>query len=566
MRGPSAASFGGGGEPDERGAEGFTGTVEAGGPVSGGGALPGHAPSRHDRDVVPGVDVGVGRGSQRRHGMVAVVVTVAIGMFISVLDSAIVGVAYPAIEKDLGATSESVQWITTAYKLCQGVVIPAAVWLCIRYGLSRMYWFSLVMYAVSSALCASATNIVSLVAFRILQAIPGALTPIVCIGIVYKLVPPKRLPIALGIYAMIAISAPGFAPFIGGCLVEYVSWRAIFLASVPLAIIGIAGAHLLLPTMSGSKRRPFDFLGFTCAAVGFFALLLAISKGPQWGWTSYSILVLLALGSNALALFVLVELRVTDPLLNMRIFTYAPFVIAIVILEVTFTGLTAILSFLPVFLQQAQLMTPSQAGFVFIPQALAWIASIPLAGLLWETLGARRVTIVGLLVMGVATIGLSRLNVDLPRLDVMLILTARAAGLGLVMIPMLGGAVSALPPHLLPDGIAFRTMIQRCGASLGLALLSVVVTIQRAQHFADQSALLDVSKPHHITRISQMQEQGPGGLLPLWENLQARGLTAAYSQIYLVVGAITLGSIALALAGRWAALPRGSEDLVEVGA
>jgi MFS family permease len=213
-----------------------------------------------------------------------------------------------------------------------------------------MYWFSLVMYAVSSALCASATNIVSLVAFRILQAIPGALTPIVCIGIIYKLIPPKRLPIALGIYAMITISAPGFAPFLGGYLVEYVSWRAIFLATVPLAAIGIAAAQLSLPAMPGGKQRSFDFLGFACAAVRFFTLLLAISKGPQWGWTSYSILVLLALGSNALALFVLVELRVTNPLLNMRIFTYSPFVIAVVILEVTFTGLSSVLSFLPVFL------------------------------------------------------------------------------------------------------------------------------------------------------------------------------------------------------------------------
>jgi EmrB/QacA subfamily drug resistance transporter len=529
------------------------------------GAPHGHVPRRQNRDILPRLDMAVSRRPQRQHRLIAVSVTVSIGMFISVLDSAIVGVAYPAIERDLGATSESVQWITTAYKLCQGVVIPAAVWLCIRYGLSRMYWFSLVMYALSSALCASATNVVSLVAFRILQAIPGALTPIVCIGIIYKLIPPKRLPIALGIYAMIAISAPGFAPFLGGYLVEYVSWRAIFFVSVPLAAVGIAAAHLLLPAMPSGMQRPFDFLGFSCAALGFFALLLAISKGPQWGWTSYSILVLLALGSNALALFVLVELRVTDPLLNMRIFTYSPFVIAVVILEVTFTGLSSVLSFLPVFLQQAQLMTPAQAGFVFIPQALAWIASLPLAGLLWGTLGARQVTILGLLIMGGSTIILSRLNVDLPRLDLTLILTARAVGLGLVMIPMLGGAVSALPPHLLPDGIAFRTMIQRTGASLGFALLSVLVTIQRAQHFADQSALLNIGSPHYNARISQMQEQGPGGLLPLWENLQARGLTAAYSDVFFVLGAITLVATALALVGRWPALPRGSEDLVEVG-
>jgi EmrB/QacA subfamily drug resistance transporter len=503
-----------------------------------------------------------------KHWLVTVAVTAAIGMFLSVLDSSIVGVAYPAIEKELGATSESVQWITTAYKLCQGVVIPPAVWLCLRYGLSRMYMFSLVMYAVSSALCAGATDVASLVAFRVLQAIPGALTPIVCIGIIYRLISEKWQPIALGIYAMIAISAPGFAPFIGGYLVEYVNWRAIFLACVPLAVIGMVAAQLLLPTMLGGKQRPFDFLGFSCATVGFFSLLLALSQGPRWGWTSYSILILFAVGLNALALFVLVELRVNNPLLDLRVFTYSPFVIALVILEVLFTGISAVISFLPVFLQQAQSMTPSQAGSVYIPQALAWIASIPLAGLLWKKLGARTVTIVGLLLIGVPTIALSRLNVDLPKADLTFVLTVRGVGLGLVLIPMMGGAVSALPPHLVPDGIVFRTMVQRIGMALGFALLSALATVQRAQHFADQSALLDVTAPHHDPQIAQMQQQGPGGLIPLWADLQARALTDAYSDAYLVLGAITLVAIALALAGRWTAprtAPQNSRDLVEVG-
>jgi EmrB/QacA subfamily drug resistance transporter len=503
-----------------------------------------------------------------KHWLVTVAVTAAIGMFLSVLDSSIVGVAYPAIEKELGATSESVQWITTAYKLCQGVVIPPAVWLCLRYGLSRLYMFSLVMYAVSSALCAGATDVVSLVAFRVLQAIPGALTPIVCIAIIYRLISEKRQPIALGIYAMIAISAPGFAPFIGGYLVEYVNWRAIFLACVPLAVIGMVAAQLLLPSMPGGKQRPFDFLGFSCAAVGFFSLLLALSQGPRWGWTSYSILILFTLGLNALALFILVELRVSNPLLDLRVFTHSPFVIALVILEVLFTGISAVISFLPVFLQQAQSMTPSQAGSVYIPQALAWIASIPLAGILWKKFGARLVTIVGLLLIGVPTIALSRLNVDLPKVDLTLVLAVRGVGLGLVLIPMMGGAVSALPPHLIPDGIIFRTMVQRIGMALGFALLSALVTVQRAQHFADRSALLDVTAPHHDPRIAQMQHEGPGGLIPLWADLQARALTDAYSDAYLVLGAITLVAIALALAGRWSAprtAPHNSRDLVEVG-
>jgi len=501
------------------------------------------------------------------HWLVPVAVTVSIGMFVSTLDSAIVGIAYPAIGKDLGATSESVQWLTTAYKMCQGVVIPVAVWLCRRFGLSRMYFAALLGYGVTSALCASAGSIESLIAFRVLQGIPGALAPIVCVGIIYKLIPKKNQSIALGIFAIIAISAPGFAPFIGGYLVEYLDWRYVFLAATPAALLGIGAAALVLPRMPASAAPPpFDYPGFVCISLGCGAVLLALSKGPQWGWTSYSILALLAIGANALIAFVAIELRVANPLLDLRIFTYRPFVVALVVLEAMFTGLTTVFAFLPVFLQQAQALTPSQAGMIFVPQAIVWIVGIPLSGILWQLIGARAVTILGLVLMGGATLMLGQLNVYLPHPELTLLLCVRALGMGLVMLPMLGGAIYILPPRLVPDGIVFRTIVQRTGAALGFAAISIVVTAQRAQHFADRSALLDVSSPYHEPQIQQLQQQGPGGLLPLWQSLQTRSLVAAYSDAYAVIGVVTLAVIALIFLTNWPTPPRMSRgEMVEVG-
>jgi hypothetical protein len=267
-------------------------------------------------------------------------------------------------------------------------------------------------------------------------------------------------------------------------------------------------------------------------------------------------------------LFVAVELRVSNPLLNLRVFSYSPFIIALLVLEVLFTGISALIAFLPTFLQHAQLMTPSQAGAVYIPQAVAWIASIPLAGLLWLKIGARAVTILGLVLIGVPTIALARLTVELPKADLTLLLTVRGIGLGLVLIPMMGGAVSALPPHLVPDGIAVRTMVQRAGASLGIAMLSAVVTVQQAQHFADRASLLDVTTPHHNPQIARMQHRGTGGLIPLWENVQAQALTGAQRDMYLLLGALTLVVIPLVLAGRWATpktTAQNTRDLVGVG-
>jgi EmrB/QacA subfamily drug resistance transporter len=500
--------------------------------------------------------------------LVAASVTIAFGIFLSVLDSAIVGVAYPAIEKELGATSESTQWITTGYKLSQGVSIPAAVWLCRRYGLSRMYVASLLAYAVTSMLCAVAGSIDQLVAFRVLQAIPGALTPIVCVGIIYVLIPKPAQGIAFGIYAMIAISGPGFAPFLGGWLVEYVNWRAVFLLTVPVALVGVAAALVVLPTLRPVEKPPrFDFAGFGSLSLCSVCILLALSKGAQWGWTSYLILGLLAVGVNALLLFIAVELRVPNPILNLRIFSVRPFVVAVLVLEVMFVGVTSVISFLPVFLQQAQLMTPSQAGTVLVPQAIVWILALPLSAVLWIAIGARRVTVIGLILMGGGTLVLAGLTVDMPRGVLMLVLSVRALGLGLMMIPMLGGAVFVLPPHLVPDGIAFRTIVQRTGASLGFAAVSVLVTVRNAQQMADRTGLLDLGTPYRIPSLQQMQRQGPGGLVPLWESLQAHSLTSAYADAYLILGAVTLATVGVALCGKWPSPPGRAmrKEIAEVG-
>jgi hypothetical protein len=160
---------------------------------------------------------------------------------------------------------------------------------------------------------------------------------------------------------------------------------------------------------------------------------------------------------------------------------------------------------------------------------------------------------------------LLQLNIDMPRQELSSLLTVRAVGLGMAMITMMGASVSALPPHLVPDGIAFRTIVQRVGSALGLAALSAVVAVDRAQGFANRTVRLDVSLSYHSPRIIHMQHQGPRGLIPLWEVQQARSLAQGYGDVYLILGIITLLCTVFAFVPRWAG-PLGTDsNLVEVG-
>lgn len=226
-----------------------------------------------------------------------------IGMFMSVLDVTIVNVAVPAIQKDFGGSLTDVLRIATAYTLTLGVVVPVTSWLGDRFGLSRVYLVALLGFAAGSTLCGLAWNLEVLVAFRILQAVPGGLLPVVTLTIVYKIVPREKIVSAMGLYGLGIVFAPAIGPVLGGYLVQYLDWRLVFFINVPIGIAGAVAAYMFVPRVAGGAVHRFDFAGFATIAVGLFSVLLAASEGQDWGWTSYKVLTGAALTGSRFAEF-----------------------------------------------------------------------------------------------------------------------------------------------------------------------------------------------------------------------------------------------------------------------
>src|SRR5690349_14309088 len=211
------------------------------------------------------------------------------GMFMAVLDTSIVNVAIATIEADFGATTDEVAWIVTAFTLTLGVVVPLSAWLAERFGPARVYSIALLGFGVTSALCGLAWNLDSLIAFRILQAIPGGLLPPLSMAMLYRIVPPPKIGQAMGMYGLGIIVAPAIGPTLGGYLVEYVDWRLIFFINVPVGIVAAMAAISILPKFPATGRPKFDIWGFITVATGLFSLLLALSEGESWGWTSFPV-------------------------------------------------------------------------------------------------------------------------------------------------------------------------------------------------------------------------------------------------------------------------------------
>jgi EmrB/QacA subfamily drug resistance transporter len=504
---------------------------------------------------VPAPPSAAARPDPRRGLVLATALVAALGMFLSIYNAAIVGGDYSEITKDLGGSQVDIQWVTTAYRASQGLVIPAAAWLCRRFGTRRVFLASMLLYALTSALCGVAGNLDVLVAARVLQAVPGAVTPIVCMLIFYAVVPLERMAAMLSTYVIVVVSGVGFAPLVGGILGQYATWRMIFFAVVPVALAGMVAGAWLLPATPGRPGERPDLAGLLLSGVGLASLLIAVSEGQDWGWTSYPVLILLTVGLDALALFVYIELRVARPLLNLRIFRNAPFVMAALLIDVMFTGLFLVLALVPSFLTQAQGLTPTNAGLVMVPQALAWMVATPLAVRLFGRHGTRLPAVLGTVLLGGGTLMLVRINVDLPRPELALWLSVGEFGLGLVATSILGGSIATLAPAVVPDALAIRLVFQRIASGIGVALLTALVNARRQQNFANWSALLSPDRVAGDPRIQHMREQGPDGLLPLWQQLQYHSLAQACSDVFLVSGVLTLLCVVGILIVRWGPAP-----------
>jgi EmrB/QacA subfamily drug resistance transporter len=492
---------------------------------------PNRAPDRPDRGL-PSVH----RAPQPAVGWGLPLTVLIAGMFMSILDTTIVNVAIPTIQNEFGVSTDDVQWVVTGYTLALGVVVPVTAWLGDRFGLKRVYNLALLAFAAGSALCGLAWDLNSLVAFRIFQAIPGGILPVITLSILYRIVPRDRLGAAMGLYGLGIVCAPAIGPTLGGYLVEYVNWRLIFYINVPIGILGALAAALVLPRFPRIAGRRFDVLGFVTVAGGLFALLLAVSEGESWGWGSYRVLGLITYSLLSLALFVVIELEVAEPLLDIRIFRYWPFTNSLLLIAVLSVVLLGVLFYIPQFLQVAQGWGAFDSGLTLLPQALAMAILMPIAGRVYDRIGPRWPAAIGLTLTAADLYLLHTITLDTPREHVMWILVGLGAGLGMAMMPIMTGGIAVIPIAQVNAASAFNNVTQRVSGALGLAVLTAILTMQRAQQMAGRGALLpaDTPTPHFGP------PGGPDwlGSYAVYQQTQAQVFVAAIDDLFLIAAAM----------------------------
>ena len=414
---------------------------------------------------------------------------IVIGAFMSILDSSIVNIAIPTIETQFNINTLTAEWVVTIYLLALGVVVPLSAWLGEKYGLKRVYLFSLIVFTAGSALCGLSWDVTSLTVFRVIQALGGGLIMPTTMSLVYRIVPRDRIGTAMGFWGLALITAPAIGPTLGGYLVEYVNWRLIFYVNVPVGIFGILAAMATLPEFPGHQKVVgLDWGGIATSASGLFMLLLALSEGATWGWTSEGIVLLLVASGFALVLFIYLELTAEHPLLDLRVFGIGSFTITNVLQLLVAVGMYAGVFYVPLYLQTVIGYGALETGLLMMPAALVTALFMPIAGRLYDRIGARVPAFIGLLLMAYGTYLVSRLSMNTPTNVIIEWLVVRSIGMGLAMMPLTTAGMSAIPTPKIGAASSLNNIVQRVAGSFGLAVLTSLLTDRIATHTSNLAA------------------------------------------------------------------------------
>lgn len=449
-----------------------------------------------------------------------------LGTFMGILDATIVNVALPRLMAIFNATTDQIQWVMTIYLLVGGMVIPASGYLGDRFGYKRVYLAAVVFFAVTSGFCGAAWSTKSIIVARALQALGGGMVIPLSMAMVYQIWPREKVGMALGLWGLTMTLAPAIGPTLGGYFTEYYSWRLVFYINLPIGFLTFLLGLLWLKETPRRSGLRLDLPGLLLVSAACFMTLLALSKGEDWGWTSQPIVTLFLAAFFCFLLFAFWELQVPNPILDVRLLKNHVYTLSTLATSTAQMSLFIAVFLIPIFCQNVQGYSPMQTGLILMPAALTAGFIMPLAGWLFDRVGAVPPGLVGLVVVALATYVLRHLAVDAPMHYLRFWLCMRSVGLGLCMMPLTTAGMNTVPDFLVGRASALMNVVRQIAASFCIALVSYVVVNRTAFHSHRLAEGISYLAPFGPVAHNAVQ----GGVAQLMGPAVAREVTPAVIQ------------------------------------
>ncbi|MCD2153769.1 MFS transporter [Rhodococcus cerastii] len=427
----------------------------------------------------------IGLDARRRWGILAICCT---SLFVVGLDTTIVNVALPAIGEGFGVGTVGLEWIVNAYTLVLASLLISSGALADRFGRRRIFQIGLVVFGVASIVCALAPSVGVLIAARIAQGVGGSmLSPVALAIVVNVMTDPKERAKAIGVWAAVFGLSMAAGPIVGGVLIESFGWRSVFWINVPVIAVVLVLTAVFVPQSRAEQPRRLDLPGQVLLMVVVGGSVALLIEGPRIGWLAAGAIAGYVAVAAALAAFVRVESRKSEPLMDPSLFRHRPFTGAVLGAIVVFVALNATLLLGTFYLQQAREMTPAAAGAMTLPMAVAATICAPLSGILVGRFGAR----LPLLIAGSFTAlgGLCLVSLDNSTGTATLLVAYLFLGIGFGFsnAPITNTAVNGLPRAQAGLAGGITSSARQFGAALGVALAGGMIAGSAQSDIAEAS-------------------------------------------------------------------------------
>jgi EmrB/QacA subfamily drug resistance transporter len=414
---------------------------------------------------------------------IAIGVVFVSAMFMNIMDITIVNVALPTIGRDFHISPTAVDGIVIAYLVSLAVFIPASGWLGDRFGGKRVLLSAIVVFTVGSALCGLAQNMSELILFRVIQGAGGGMLAPVGMAMLYRVFPPAERVRASSILTIGTTLAPAIGPVLGGLLVTDLSWRWVFFVNLPIGIAAVTFGGLCLERSGPQDAGVFDVPGFVLGGAGLGLLMYGVSEGPLKSWSDPGVIATCVAGFMLLVAMVVVELRTTRPMVDLRLLAGRLFRSSNGVIFLSSAGFLGTLYLVPLYFQDARGLSALQSGLSTFPEAFGVMLGAQIASrFIYPRLGPRRHITSGLLALTVIMLVLSQVSLTTSLWLIRGIMFLLGLTMAQIFVPCQAAAFARISPADTGRASTLFNTNRQVGSAVGVAVLSTVLIGIGATH------------------------------------------------------------------------------------
>ncbi|MGM9944154.1 MAG: DHA2 family efflux MFS transporter permease subunit [Lysinibacillus sp.] len=391
--------------------------------------------------------------------------------FVGLFSETALNIALGELSQIFSVNATTVQWLATGYFLTLGILVPVTGILMQKLTTRQLFIASLLFSIVGTILAALAPTFSVLLLARVVQAAGLAIILPLTQNVIFTIFPPNKRGGAMGAMGLVILAGPALGPTLAGLILDTLSWHWIFWLTIPFLLFSIIMGIKFIPNLNEIRQISLDIVSVILSTIGFGGVVYGVSVGGEHGWTSTIVISSIVIGLLSLVVFTIRQLKMEQPMLNLRAFKYPIFTLGLIMNVITFLNMLSMLVILPMYMQMALVLAAFASGLVLLPGSLLNCILAPIIGKMFDKYGPKAVITPGTILVAIGYLLYAQYGTETTVLIVALTHVVMMLGVGMVLASVQTNTLNALPRQYFADGIAITQTSQQVAGAIGIGIM-----------------------------------------------------------------------------------------------